>query len=320
MLDYIVIQQCLDKDSPFLANCNPFSSRLNALGWETYTLAGCRELEVYWHPENHILKIMGSFAYFFKGHNRSFSRSEFVEVVNILQSLLGVGLWNAEVLSFEYGAIFPVEDKTKDYIFNHSASPKSKLNENFRGKDKGAGKWWDDKNIILKLYDVQANIRMKKLNKIVAEVEWYFPEGNFLKFEAKFLKPHLLKQGLAVTLEDLQNQQWLAHLDELLLSQYKLLSPMKTLVEQQDKKKNTAIDILLEAVVVSQQNQGIPMCQTKKYIYSLINQKACLSKSDKGSRKATIRKAFANLQEAEKSKWDVSAKIAEALSKEKELQ
>ena len=66
---------------------------------------------------------MGSFAYFFKGHNLSFSRSEFVEVVNILQSLLGVGLWNAEVLSFEYGAIFPVEDKTKDYIFNHSASP-----------------------------------------------------------------------------------------------------------------------------------------------------------------------------------------------------
>ena len=319
MLDYIVIQQCLDKDSPFLANCKPFSSRWNSIGWETYTLQGCREIEVHWHPVNHILKIMGSLPYFYKGHNISFSRSEFIEVVNFLQSLLGVGLWNAEVLSFEYGAIFPVDGNTKDYILNHSASPKSKLNENFRGKDKGSGKWWDDKNVILKLYDIQSNIRIKKLQKIVSEVEWYSSEVSFLKFEVKFLNPHLIKQGLAVTLEDLQNQQFIASLDELIMSQYKLLSPMKTFVEQEDKKKNSTIDILLEATMISQQNQGIPICQTKKWLYSLINHKACLSKSDKGNRKASIRKAFANLQESETSKWDVSEKVAEALKKEKEL-
>ena len=60
-------------------------------------------------------------------------------------------------------------------------------------------------------------------------------------------------------------------------------------------------------------NQGIPVEDAKKRIYNYINQQDLLSKQDKDSRKATIRKAFEKLQESNESQWDLTHKIEEAL-------
>lgn len=316
MIDHIDFSKCLYKDTPKLVYCNPYPCKLNQYGWETYTLEGCKEMQIHWRPDAQILQIRGSLPYFLKGHNFTFGIDEFVESIDILQSLLDVGLWDASLKSFEYGAIMQVPLKPELYIKNHTALPKSKLNENYRGKDKGAGKWWDCPQVILKMYDAGKNIEMKqglKEREVIVE-EGYDPEDFYLKFEAHFLKPHLLNGGRDIFVEDLQNPDWVSVLDEILIKQYKLLKPMADLIEPTDKKNYTALDVVVGEYAKVLMNEGKPLEEAKKQIYAKINQAECLSKPDKDARKQTIRKAFSKLQEAEQSKWDLSPMLDDALT------
>ena len=316
MIDYIDLS-CLCKDTPFLGNCKPYPSRLNEYGWQTYTLQGCKEMQVQWRDDAHWLRIRGSLPYFLKGHNFTFSRAEYVESIELIQSLLGVGLWDAGVDAFEYGAIVPVPNPPALYVKNHTASPKSRLNENVRGKDRGAGKWWDNTAVILKMYDAGKNIQMKqglKARWVIAQ-EGYDSKANYLKFECHFKKPFMLNANRDVIAEDLQNPQWIDKLDEILIQQYKQLEPMKELVKPRDKKNYLALDVVVGEYAKALMNEGKPLAVAKRELYNAINQAECLSKPDKDARKATIRRAFDKLQEAEQSQWDISPLLEEALHK-----
>ena len=101
------------------------------------------------------------------------------------------------------------------------------------------------------------------------------------------------------------------------MEQYHLLSPARALVLPSDKKNFTSLDaVLFTFADVLMNVQGLPLAEAKKQIYNTINQADCLSKSDKDARKAQIRKAFGRLEEAPESKWDLTARLEEALDKE----
>lgn len=319
MIDFIEATKCLCKDSPFLGHCNPFPCKLNQYGWETYTLQGCREVEVHWHPEGRLLRVKGSLPYWWQGHNFTFSNTDFVRSVEVLQNLLGVGLWDAGLDAFEYGCIVPVDGKPVDYIRNHNALPKAHLFANEKGRDRGGFRWWEDSGKALKLYDAGRNIKMKQDLKAREVIEQcgYDPGKEYLKFEVHWKKAHLLNGGREIRLESLQNPAFIRTLKETLIEQYHQLKPMKTLVQPSTKKDLSALDISVSVYVVEMMNQGIPVEDAKKRIYSFINQQAVLNKQDKDSRKATIRKAFNKLQESEGSQWDLTSKIECALSVER---
>ena len=240
-----------------------------------------------------------------------------MESIELIQSLLGVGLWDAGVDAFEYGAIVPVPNPPALYVKNHTASPKARLNENIRGKDKGAGKWWDNTSVILKMYDAGKNIQMKqglKAREVIAQ-EGYDSRADYLKFEAHFKKPFLLNGGRNILAEDLQNPKCIDKLDDILIQQYKQLEPMKELVKPRDKKNYLALDVVVGEYAKALMNEGKPIAVAKRELYNAINQAECLSKPDKDARKATIRRAFDKLQEAEQSQWDISSLLEEALHK-----
>lgn len=315
MIDFIEATKCLCKDSPFLGHCNPFPCKLNQYGWETYTLQGCKELEVHWHPEGRLLRLKGSIPYWWQGHNFIFTNKDFVDAVEVLQNLLQVGLWDAEVSAFEFGCIFQVEGKPTDYIRNHNALPKAHLFSNERGRDRGHFRWWEDAQESLKMYDAKRNILMKQglREREVIEQCGYNPEKDYLKFEVHFKKAHLLNGGKGVNLEALQNPVFINHLRKILVEQYHLLKPMRTMIQPTTKKALSALDCSLQVYVEEMMNQGIPVEDAKKRIYNFINQQEVLSKADKDSRKATIRRAFSKMQEAEGSQWDLTHQIEEAL-------
>ena len=224
MIDFVEATKCLCKDTPFLGHCKPFPCKLNQYGWETYTLQGCREMEVHWNPEVGLLRVKGSLPYFIQGHNFAFPNKDFVESVEVLSNLLGVGLWDAGLDAFEYGVIFPVGGKPSDFIRNHYAPKKAHLCMNERGKDKGCFRWWEDSSESIKLYDAGKNIKMKQGMRAreVIEDSGYNPECEYLKFEVHFKKPHLLNNGRDLTLEALQNPQFLQSLSSILMEQYHL--------------------------------------------------------------------------------------------------
>ena len=318
MIDFIEATICLDKDTPNLGHCKPFPCKLNQVGWETYTLQGCREMEVHWRPDASLLKVKGSLPYFIQGHNFSFSNADFVEGVEVLQSILGVGLWPSYLDAFEYGCIFKVDGKPAEYIRNHTSQPYSKLYINERGKDKGAFRWWGDSTKSLKLYDAGKNIKMKQglKEREVIQKCGYDPECNYLKFEVHWNKPQLLNSGRGIVLENLQNPEWIGTLSATLIEQYKLLKPMRTLQQPISKKDLSAIDIAVNVLVESMMEQGIPIEETRKQVYAYINGARCLDKRDKDARKATFRRAFGRLKESEVSQWDLTSKIEEALAVE----
>ena len=274
-------------------------------------------MEVHWHPDTGRLKVKGSLPYFIKGHNFTCSYQDFVEGVEVLQNLLQVPLWGAEVDCFEYGTICPVKDKPALYIRNHFAPASSRLNLNERGKDKGAFRWWSDAEKSLKLYDPGKNLKTKqdlKAREVIRD-EGYDPQQNYIKFEVHHRKPYNL-QGRTIKVEDLQNPQFIEFLNCNLIENYHKLKPMRTLLPAQDKKNLSALDIAVSVYVEDLLNQGIPVEDARKKVYQFINRAECLSQQDKDSRKATIRKAFSKLQESDKSKWDLTEDLEKALDAE----
>ena len=320
MLDFIQATQYNCKDSPNLGHCKQYPSRLNEYGWNTYTLQGCKELEVLWNPDSSLLRVKGSFPYWWQEHNFSFSNSDFVESISVLQGLLDYPLWDASIDAFEYGCIIPVEYSPSQYIRNHNALPKSHLNMNEKGKDKGAFRWWEDSNKSLKMYDAGKNIKMKQGLKTreVIKSAGYDPERQYLKFEMHIKKPGMMNKGKDIVLEDLQSPTFLQSLNKTLVDQYHLLMPMKTLIQPSNKKNLSALDIAVSLYVENLINQGIPIYEAKKNVYNFINQAGCLDKQDKDARKATFRKVFVKLQESVESQWDLTHKIKEALAVEEE--
>lgn len=314
MIDFISATKCLYKDSPNLSNCKWISR--NAKGEELYELMGQKPMKVIWKPSDGLFTIKGSIPYFLQGHNFSFDTNGFIECVNFLQSLLDVGLWDAWLNEFEHGVIFPVEGNPSDYIRYHSTSRRSKLKECTNGKDNGNGKWWVGSASNLKLYNPKSNFKGKVSKSKRMEIESYDPKQNYLKFEVHYNQPHLLNAGRNLLVEDLQSPHWQTHLGEILLDQYKLLQPMRTLVKPTEKSITRYQELITMQLVEVLMNQGKTIPEIQKDVYRFMDEFNCLSKANKDKRKATARKVFGMLRESETSQWDLTANIEEALQNE----
>lgn len=311
MIDFISATKCLYKDTPNLSNCKWIST--NTSGWERFELMGQKAMKVLWKPSDGLLKIEGSIPYFVQGHNFSFDKSGYIDGINLLQCLLDVGLWDAWLNEFEHGVIFPVDGKPVDYIKYHSALKHSRLRECINGNDKGNGKWWEGSAFDVKMYNPKANFQHKVGYKQRRDIEGYNPDMEYLKFEAHYNKPHLLNAGRDLLVEDLQCPDCLSNLHTLLLSKYQLLHPMKTLIKPTDKGQLKYQELVTMKLVEVLMNQGMTISEAQREVYRFMDEFDCLTKPDKDKRKATARSVFGRLQESEKSQWDLTEKIEEAL-------
>ena len=231
--------------------------------------------------------------------------------------LLHVPLWDAMVEAFEFGAIMEVPSKPKEYISRHSALPSEGLLLNEKPKDRGNFRWWNDGKVSLKMYDAARNLKMKQglqRQTIIQESGWK-PEGEYLKWEAHYLKPEVLNHGKGILLADLMNPDWENVFKEDLYLQYKRLVPMKSLITPTNKKDLSSADIVMLALAELQINAGESLQEIKKMLYAKVNAipDEILSKSDKDSRKRQIKALLEKLQEEPESRWDLSARLEEAL-------
>lgn len=317
MIDYISATTSFDgKDIKFLSHSLQFDAQYSS-GWQKYWLDGCKKLAVWIHSEFKLLRIEGSVAYYWQGHNFSFDKRDFVLAIRHINNVLGVNIWNAYIDCFEYGVIMEVAMRPKEYITHHSADPHSKLQTYEKSKDNGNFKLWEDKNVKLKMYDAGHNIMMKQgkdKRQIIREAGWS-DEGDFLKWEAHYLKPECLNKGVALRLHQLVNPDWQNIFKEDLYSQYKRLIPMRGIITPKTKKELSTADILVLTMAEVSFNEGRTIEELKKILYSRINSfpDEVLSKSDKDIRKAQIRKLLAKIKEADESIYDISDQIQKVL-------
>lgn len=314
MIDFIsATLHIKGKDTPNLGQCK-FAAKYES-GWIKYWLIRCERIEVWWNPELKMLRICGSLAYFWKGHNFTCTNGEFAEAICYINTLLQVDMWRSEINAFEYAVIMKVDESPKGYIRNHISDKSLKLTE--KEKDRGQLRKWDDKNVSLKMYDAGRNIKMKQglqRREVLEEAGWN-PEEEYLKWEAHYLKPEYLNNGRAMILANLMNPNWEDIFKEDLYIQYKRLTPMKTIQLPNNKKDLTTPDFLLLALAEVEINKGTTLQGLKKMLYDRLNSipEEILTKADKDGRKRQIKAAIDKLEESPESKWDLSAKLEEAL-------
>lgn len=318
MIDYIstIIHQ--GKSKPNLGHLQPDAQYSS--GWQKYWLTGAEKIEVWYNPSSELLRIQGSVAYFWKGHNFTCTRRDFREGIDFLENILQVDLWRSDITQFEFGEIMQVDTKPKDYIKHHKIGTGEHLQANDRGKDKGNFRSWNEPNVSLKMYDASRNIIMKQglqRQGIIEEAGWN-PEGHFLKWEAHYIKPEVLNQGRALILANLVDRHWEEIFKADLYNQYKRLIPMKTIVTPSNKKDLGSADIVLLSLAELQINEGISLEELKKILYDKINSipDEVLTKADKDSRKRQIKAMLDKIVEEPESRWDLSEKLAEALKKD----
>ena len=318
MIDFISATKYKCKDSLFLGHCKLVTTYQE--GAALYYLEGCERLKVLYYPIADKVRVEGSLPYFLKGNNFTFSTGELVQAVDIIDSLLGgVGLWGSLLDCFENGVIVQVEARPKDYIARHSACAGSHLRKVFNEKYSGNFVMWQKQGVDLKFYDAGANILLKqglKRREVIEGAGWN-PEGDYLKWEARYTKPALLTNGVGVPLEKLQNESFLNMLKGDLMENYHNLSPARALLPATDKKDCSSLDLALRALADALINgQGLSLQEAKRQVYTAINSTDCLSKADKDARKAQMRKALAKLQEAPESPWDLTKRLEDALEEE----
>lgn len=282
-------------------------------GWEKYYLTGCTRLEVWINQYLYIVRIKGSIPYFFQGHNFNFCNKSFNEAIKYLNNVLNCNLWDAIVNALEYGIIFEVPAKPSEYIQHHRERSQERLTCNEKSKDKGGFRWWNDKNVKLKMYDAGKNIKYKQglsMKEIIKEEGWN-PYSYYLKWEVHYIKPHLaLNKGKAIKLADLVNPKWTKKLNENLLIQYKRLNSLRTITPPINKKDISTADILMLECIECYINQGYSMKEIKKRLYNRIDTFTALSESDKKARKRQISTLTSKLIESEISEWDLSELIS----------
>lgn len=316
MIDFISIIMPIQqgKDMPFFGHCQIVASYPDT-GTTRYRLKGCEGLDIFCSSQ--MLTLQGSIMYYWQGHNFTYSPEAFISAINHISHLLQVDLWNSIVKVFEYGVIMEVETKPKEYIQHHKAKPNEKLNQSINEKDNGNFSRWNDKNVSLKMYDASRNIKMKQSmsrREIIAEAGWK-PEGEYLKWEAHYLKPNVLNHGKSVKLANLVNPDWQNIFKEDLYLQYQRLIPMASIIEPTNKADLKTASIIALVLAEDSLNSNKTLQEVKKMLYARINSfpDEVLSKSDKDSRKRQIKAILDKMQEAEGSKWDLSQKLAEAL-------
>lgn len=319
MIDYIQATKHLgSKDKLFLGHLEHEAQYSS--GWNKYRLQGCEKIEIYWNPENSMLRLKGSIMYYWQGHNFSYNKEGFLKAIEHINRILNVNLWDSIIQAFEYGIIMEVNHKPKEYIKRHNAAQSEKLIMNEKGKDKGNFRWWTDSNVSLKMYDASKNILMKQGHekRAIIEEEGWNPEGYFLKWEAHYLKPEILNHGKGLILANLTNPQWENIFKEDLYTQYKRLIPMKTIITPTNKKDLGTSSLILLTMAESEINNGATLQEVKKMLYDKINMipDSILSKTDKDSRKRQIKTIIDKIKESPESSWDLSKELEETLLKE----
>ncbi|MFA5463289.1 MAG: hypothetical protein WC265_04365 [Dysgonamonadaceae bacterium] len=316
MIDFIEVSKHLSsKDTLFTGHLQQEASYSS--GWQKYFITGCENME-FWHQQNNeMIKLKGSVMYFLQGHNFTFDKKKFIEGLKYIEDLTRIPLFDASVDKFEYATIIQTDQQPKEIIRHHREGKGMKVYSN--PKDRGHFKAFSDSNTKLKMYDAGKNIKMKQglhRQQIIADKGWD-ASGNYLKWEAHYLKPHIvLNNGRGIKLADLTNPKFENIFKEDLYIQYQRLIPMKSLLIPNDKKDLSTPDLLVRNNVARGINEGMTIEEIKKELYAEINSypEEVLSKADKDHRKRQIKSLLEKLKLADKSQWDISDRLAEALN------
>lgn len=247
--------------------------------------------------ENPRVEIRFSPMYCMQGHNVSFDRQVFIDSINLLSEALQIDLWQASVEILEFGVVMEVPQRPAEYIIRHHAKAEERLIENEKKNDKGCFRYWEDKDVSLKMYDVGKNLKNKVAKSIRNQIAGYNADLHYIKFEIHYKRPHrVLNNGHEILLTDLLTAQWESLLKEDLYIQYQRLYFTGGLLPPQSVKEISSIDLLLRKHISDGIAAGKSIAELKKEVYESFKYCSILSPEKRKSRQCQYRKAEKKLK------------------------
>lgn len=297
--DYLEATSSLGKESPCLDYLDHEASYSS--GWEKFIYEGCKEVQIWLNPNAEKLKIKGSIPYFIAGQNFKTFPEDFSKGILHLSEVLDMDLNKAEVNVFEFGTTletpFPVSG-----IFSSHLKIQGMKTRSF-----DYGKYFEDKVMILKLYDANKNLKNKlsrhereKLSSLFG----YNPLANYLKIESHYKQPAICFKNRHISIKDLLEPQFQTICKEDLLTKYKSIMKASS-IELKNKKQITSATIPL---LVLKEFESLLPCKVYDLIKKRIKDipKEILTNDDKKSRRSQIRANLKKIESVKPCKYDIS--------------
>ena len=233
-------------------------------------------VDIFYSDYYQTLTVNGSLPWFKKGHNLSFTQTEFQTAINDLSLILDVDLAGAGVRSFELSKIIPVNIPVGDIQNNHLDL------KGFERVQMQNTVYWNSytrrgkKDLTIRMYNATANAISKGMTLI--------PDRELLKFEMKINNPsrHF---GYAVTVDQLYNSEIINKTYQSMKHFYKQIEKSKTVVLPESPSTE---DLILAGLVLSSKE---PMQEIEK----LINAARGLTKQGRYKRRQLIRQKLDGL-------------------------
>lgn len=307
--DYIEASIFTGKDNINLSSLEHIST--NKYGYSNYSISsGFNQMKIKYNPSAKLLKLEGSLPYFSEGQNFSNDMNKLKESIYTISDTLNIDLFKAEVNQLDTGITFQVKKKPKDYIQSHYslAGFKPVLIDNT--------KYFNSKDLIIKMYDSGANIK-KKLSKEIKHLiqidKGYNPNVNYLRFEPKYKNPKAFFHRPDLNINQIFKTDFIYQCKQEIMNKYKAIKKGGYFAYPKDKRNLTLPVIELLALKELGQLYGFnPEEVLKRQIKAI--PEGILSKEDKKNRNRSLRAILKKLDVKDVSEFDLSKELEEALN------
>ena len=317
MIDYIRIDyHFTDKDTP---NLQEFQGLLpDSYGWKRIEMQGYAPMTIGLNERSGVLRVKGSFMYFLQGHNFTFSRDGFIDVVEYVGNRFNVNLWDGCVEELEVAVIVEVDSTPLSYIRSHW-EPKGWWGNTYKTTRyfvKGRALKKESAEVFLKMYDVGENLRYKCKGLDLLQIGLK-SGGCYLKFEVHYNKPYkYLNKGGVLRLKDIFTEQMQRRLKEQIRAFYGQLRRDCVVVPPCDRKVLDTSMIFAVYGLQKAVNSGQSIMDAKRDIYEMINQNPAFTKDDKNNRKTGTKRVMDKVGDIAIDRWDLSGVINKKLEQE----
>lgn len=307
MYDYLKAKQQI-KGLVNIDTSNLKRIEVEMFGFQKYQLEYRKPIDIWYNKCTNELRIEGSIPYFWQGHNYNQSEQSFKSAINFISTMMGVDLWDAKVVKFEYGKTILTDQIAENVLHNHLAIGRKKPGRN------GECKFFDDKGDAIKLYDAVHNYK----NKVPVEIRQNQMQdagmvkgAKYVRFEKRYVNPSRFF-GYDIVIRDLISPYINNWCRRDLYRSYKRIriNPGINIPDTKKQLSSTAIAVIALKQAIAQ--AGLDT-DAKSLIWGVIKNTQCLNVNDKKARKTQLIKAL-NACSIDKGRYDLSTTLIRKLA------
>ena len=246
------------------------------------------------------LTITGSLPYLLKDNSLTpFSYGDVQLAIDYLSNIVGINLYDATVLQFEFGLAVEIPFSFSQFIYHHLGHPEMTTAD--YGKK---GKYFQNKDKCIKLYDAKLNAKFKLSDQVKTQListSQLKENSDYAKVEIKYKNPAKYF-GQPVLFSDLFDPDFLSVCNHELIITYQDIRKIgfKT---PTDKKQLESIHILAILLKEMEQQTGIDV---EERLYKKLKSLRILTTGQRHDRKNTIRAAFETIKPSGPNPFDIT--------------